>query len=108
MDGSTGKPPLSRSDSKVVVTGAEARHYDLLMNLITAGTYPFFIRRVVRDMAIQPADAILDLGSGSGRNACLTARYLSDRGRIAGLDVGVEMLEQARRYRTSFSNGKEE
>ena len=73
-----------------------------------AGTYPFFIRRVVRDMAIQPEDAILDLGSGSERNACLTARYLSDRGRIAGLDAGVEMLEQARRYRTSFSNGKEE
>ena len=59
-------------------------------------------------MAIQPEDAILDLGSGSGRNACLMARYLSDRGRIAGLDVGVEMLEQARRYRTSFSNEKEE
>jgi ubiquinone/menaquinone biosynthesis C-methylase UbiE len=98
----------SRSDSKVEVEGFEARHYDLLMNLITAGTYPFFIRRVVRDMAIQPEDAILDLRSGSGRNACLMARYLSDRGRIAGLDVGVEMLEQARRYRTSFSNGKEE
>jgi len=41
------------------------------MNVITGGTYPFFIRRVVQDMAIQPEDAILDLGSGSGRNACL-------------------------------------
>ena len=67
------------------------------MNLITAGTYPFFIRRVVRDMAIQPEDAILDLGSGSGRNSCLMARYLSDRGRIVGLDIGLEMLKQARR-----------
>ncbi|MCD6296220.1 MAG: hypothetical protein J7M30_03600, partial [Deltaproteobacteria bacterium] len=66
--------PLSRDDSKVEVTGAEARHYDLLMNLITGGTYPFFIRRVIRDMDIQPDDAILDLGSGSGRNACLMAR----------------------------------
>jgi len=86
-----------RSDSKVEVKGFEARHYDLLMNLITAGTYPFFIRRVVRDMAIQPKDAILDLGSGSGHNACLMARYLSDRGQIVGLDIGAEMLEQARR-----------
>lgn len=86
----------NRSDSKVEVTGAEARHYDLMMNLITAGTYPFFIRRVVRDMAIQPKDAILDLGSGSGRNACLMARYLSERGRIVGLDIGAEMLAQAR------------
>jgi hypothetical protein len=42
-----------RSDSKVKVEAFEARHYDLLMNLITAGTHPFFIRRVVRDMAIQ-------------------------------------------------------
>jgi ubiquinone/menaquinone biosynthesis C-methylase UbiE len=48
-------------------------------------------------MAIQPRDGILDLGSGSGRNACLMARYLSDQGRIVGLDIGVEMLAQARR-----------
>ena len=86
-----------RSDSKVKVEGFEAPHYDLLMNLITVGTYPFFIRRVVRDMAIQPRDAILDLGSGSGRNACLMARYLSDQGRIVGLDIGEKMLAQARR-----------
>jgi ubiquinone/menaquinone biosynthesis C-methylase UbiE len=88
---------FDRSVSKVEVAGAEARHYDLLMNVITGGTYPFFIRRVVRDMAIQLEDAILDLGSGSGRNACLMARYLSDEGRIVGLDIGPEMLEQARR-----------
>jgi len=87
----------SRLDSKVEIEGFEARHYDLLMNLITAGTYPFFIRRVVRDMAIQPEEAILDLGSGSGRNACLMARCLSDRGQIVGLDIGAEMLEQAQR-----------
>jgi ubiquinone/menaquinone biosynthesis C-methylase UbiE len=84
-----------RSDSKVVIEGFEARHYDLLTNLITAGTYPIFIRRAIRDMAIQPDDAILDLGSGTGRNACLMARYLSDEGRIVGLDIGIEMLLQA-------------
>jgi len=87
----------SRADSKVEVRGFEARHYDALMNLITAGTYPSFIGRVVRDMLIQPQDAILDLGSGSGRNACLMARHLSGTGRIVGLDIGPEMLEQARR-----------
>ena len=52
MDSRNGdRRPLSRKDSKVEVTGAEARHYDLLMNLITAGTYPFFIRRAVRLLA---------------------------------------------------------
>ena len=86
-----------RSLSKVEITGFEARYYDLLMNIITGGTYPFFIRRVVRDMGIRPDDAILDLGAGTGRNDCLMARYLSDRGRIVGLDIGEEMLEQAER-----------
>ena len=89
--------PFDRSVSKVEVAGAGARHYDLLMNLITGGTYSFFIRRVIRDMGIQPTDAILDLGAGTGRNACLMARYLGDQGRIVGLDIGPEMLEQARR-----------
>ena len=88
---------FDRSVSKVEVTGAGARHYDLLMNVITGGTYPFFIRRVIRDMRIRPTDAILDLGAGTGRNACLMARYLGDQGRILGLDIGPEMLEQARR-----------
>jgi len=88
---------FDRSVSKVEVTGAQARHYDLLMNVITGGTYPFFIRRVVRDMGIRPDDAILDLGAGTGRNACLMARHLGYQGRIVGLDIGPEMSEQAQR-----------
>ena len=87
---------LDRSVSKVEVTGFEARHYDLMMNVITGGTYPFFIRRAVRDMHIQTQDHILILGSGTGRNACLMHRYLSAEGRIVGLDIGEEMLKQAR------------
>lgn len=95
---------LDRSVSKVEVTGFEARHYDLLMNVITGGTYPFFIRRVVRDMHVQPQDHILILGSGTGRNACLMHRYLSAEGRIVGLDIGEEMLTQARRRCQGMSN----
>lgn len=87
----------TRSDSKVEVTGTEARHYDFFMNLITAGTYPFFIRRAVKDMHIQPADRILDLGCGTGRNISLMKKYLSNAGGVLGLDIGMEMLEQARR-----------
>ncbi len=91
---------FDRSVSKVEVTGFEARNYDLLMNVITGGTYPFFIRRAVRDMHIQPDDDILIFGSGTGRNAGLMLRYLSADGTILGLDIGDEMLAQAqRRYR---------
>jgi len=98
------QPILEGSISKVEVTGFEARHYDRLMDVITGGTYPFFIRRAVRDMGIEPHDSILILGAGTGRNACLIARYLSDDGRILGLDVGQEMLEQALRRSRSLSN----
>jgi ubiquinone/menaquinone biosynthesis C-methylase UbiE len=87
----------TRADSKVEVTGLEARHYDFFMNLITGGTYPFFIRRAVKDMQIQPADHILDFGCGTGRNIRLMNKYLSAEGRVLGLDIGAEMLEQAQR-----------
>lgn len=90
------KTTYTRADSKVEVKGMEARHYDFFMNLITAGTYPIFIRRAVRDMQIQPADNILDLGTGTGRNIDLMSKYLSTEGRVVGLDIGQEMLEQAR------------
>ena len=87
----------TRSDSKVEVTGLEARYYDLLMNTITGGTYPFFIRNAIREMQIQPGDNILVFGAGTGRNMDLMDKYLSGKGRIIGLDVGPEMLEQAQR-----------
>ena len=87
----------TRSDSKVEVTGFEARYYDLLMNTITGGMYPFFIRNAIREMQIQQGDNILVFGAGTGRNMDLMDKYLSGKGRIIGLDVGPEMLEQAQR-----------
>ena len=83
--------------SKVEVTGLEARHYDFFMNLITAGTYPFFIRRAVGEMQIQPKDEIMVLGSGTARNILLMNKDLSQQGRVLGLDIGPEMLEQSKR-----------
>ncbi len=93
-----------QSDSKVEVKGFEARHYDLLMNTITGGTYPFFIRRVIREMNIQPQDEILDFGCGSGRNVCLMTKYLSNQGRVLGLDIGQEMLEIFQERCKNYSN----
>jgi demethylmenaquinone methyltransferase/2-methoxy-6-polyprenyl-1,4-benzoquinol methylase len=103
-DRTTPLPTIDRSVSKVEVTGFEARHYDLLMNLITVGTYPLFIRRVVRNMNIRPDDDILILGSGTGRNACLMRRYLSANGSILGLDIGAEMLAQGQHRCRSQQN----
>ncbi len=87
----------SREDSKVEVSGFEARYYDALMNVITGGTYPFFIRNAIREMQIQPGQAILVFGAGTGRNMCLMNRFLHGDGRLVGLDIGDEMMAQAQR-----------
>ena len=45
-------------------------------------------------MDIQPGDKILDLGCGTGRNACIMAKYLSENGKITGMDVSSIMEKQ--------------
>lgn len=82
------------SESKVEITGFEARHYDTLLNVASLGSYAKFIRKAIAGMNIQPADRILDLGCGTGRNSCLMAEYISDEGEIVGLDIGDEMIQQ--------------
>ena len=91
------KRTYTRADSKVEVKGFEARHYDMMMNTLTLGGYPFFIRKVVREMQIQPGNSILVFGSGTGRNLALMDKHLSGDGRIIGLDIGEEMLRKSRR-----------
>jgi demethylmenaquinone methyltransferase/2-methoxy-6-polyprenyl-1,4-benzoquinol methylase len=82
------------NQSKVEVSGFEARHYDSLLNMFSLGSYAVFIRRAIAKMNIQPDDRILDLGCGTGRNSCLMAKYLSAEGSIMGLDIGEEMISQ--------------
>lgn len=88
-------------ESGVELTPVIARHYDEVMNLITFGVYKRFIKQVVREMGIQPADQILDLGCGTGRNAGLISSYLGEEGRITGLDISEDMEKQ---FRQRFKN----
>lgn len=63
-------------ESKVEVSGFTARYYDILMDIITFGAYPSLIQKAIRLMEIKPDDRIIDLGAGTGRNACLMMKYL--------------------------------
>lgn len=91
-------------DSKVEVRGFEARHYDLLMDVVSLGRYKRFIESAIRAMHIQPGDRILDLGSGSGRNACLMRGYAGDTGHIQGYDIGDEMMARFRARCAAYHN----
>lgn len=82
--------------SHVEVGGWAARHYDLLMDLLLVGRYQAFIEQAVERMDIHHEDAVLDLGSGTGRNICVMVRALGSTGRVVGVDISQEMLRQAR------------
>ena len=91
-------------DSKVEVRGTEARHYDLFMNLVSLGTYPFFIKKAINSMLIQPDDVIADFGAGTGRNALLMHSYLSEKGSIIGYEIGEEMRASFRKNSSGIPN----
>ncbi|MBE9569178.1 MAG: class I SAM-dependent methyltransferase [Proteobacteria bacterium] len=91
-------------DSKVEIQGFAARKYDQIMNIMSLGLYDKFIRSVVANLNIQPTDHIIDLGCGTGRNACLMRQYLDETGSILGLDISEEMGKQFRQNCLQFKN----
>jgi demethylmenaquinone methyltransferase/2-methoxy-6-polyprenyl-1,4-benzoquinol methylase len=95
---------LRQEDSKVEVTGFEARYYDALMNLITLGWYPSFIRRAIADLELREGERILDLGAGTGRNALLMREHIGSAGEVLGLEIGPEMQAQYRRKTAAYPN----
>jgi len=86
---------LPSARSKVELGPAEARYYDLFLNLLSLGQYSHFIKGVVNKMGINPGQSILDLGSGTGKNDCFMAERIGSQGRIVGLDISDEMLARA-------------
>jgi ubiquinone/menaquinone biosynthesis C-methylase UbiE len=93
-------------ESKVEVHGFTAKHYDALCNILTFGSYSLFIKKAIRLMEIGSDDRILDLGAGTGRNACLMLTYLSGNGEIVGVDISDEMILQFKKKCTEFPNAK--
>jgi ubiquinone/menaquinone biosynthesis C-methylase UbiE len=83
--------------SKVEIGEWGARYYDILLNLLSAGLYPRFIKHVIGKMDIRPGQSILDLGSGTGRNDYFMAQAIDSQGKIVGLDISDDMISRARK-----------
>ncbi len=92
-------------DSEVELTPFLAKHYDTLLNVVTLGFYRRFIRKAIAGMQIGGGDRILDLGCGTGRNACLMYEYLSE-GSVTGLDIS-EVMQVHFRKKCEGKNGAE-
>lgn len=94
--------------SKVELRGFVARHYDLILDVISFGGYLSMLKRAIGLMEIRPDDKILDLGAGTGRNASLMAGYLSrsEKAEILGLDISPEMIAQFEKRALKFKQLK--
>jgi ubiquinone/menaquinone biosynthesis C-methylase UbiE len=79
---------------QVEITGLEARYYDMLMNLISFGSYESFIQRVINDLPLKPDDIVMDLGAGTGKNAEIILEKMNEKGRIFAVEIGEEMRHQ--------------
>lgn len=91
-------------DSGVELAPFTAKHYDFLMRFGSIGKYKGFISRAIRAIEIDKNDTILDLGCGTGSNACLMADYLASNGKaeLIGLDVSGTMEKQFRKNCAAF------
>ena len=90
--------------SRVEVKGFEARFYDFLLLAGTFGLYQFLLKKIIKDMNIKPKDKILDMGAGTGKNACMMRKYLSNEGFILGLDIGEIMIKKFERKCKKYKN----
>ena len=91
-------------DSGVEIQGFTAKFYDIIMNIISLGRYRLFIKKAIHSMNININDKILDFGAGTGRNALLMSKHLSDKGEILGLEISELMIDQFKNKTRTFKN----
>ncbi len=90
--------------SKVEIKGFEAKYYDILMDVLTFGAYKKTMEKAIELMGINENDKILDLGAGTGRNACIMRKYIKDQGEIVGLDISNIMIEKSKKRCKNYDN----
>ena len=88
----------------IEITGPVARFYDLLVFIGTAGLYQRILKRTIEEMEIEPNSRILDLGAGTGKNACMMRKNLSTDGNIVALEIGKQMQRQFQKKCRQYPN----
>ena len=88
---------MTTPTTKSRVLHGEARYYDLLAWLLTFGRERAFRERLVELARLEPGDAVLDVGCGTGTLAIAAKRRVGAAGTVHGIDASPEMIDQARR-----------
>lgn len=74
----------------------QAALYDFGVWLLTLGRERRFRERLLEPARLQPAEAVLDVGCGTGTLAILARRKLGAAGSVTGIDPAPEMIARAR------------
>lgn len=83
--------------TKGLVMHSEARYYDLLAWMLTLGRERVFRERLVALARLEPGEAVLDVGCGTGTLAVVAKRGVGVSGTVHGVDASPEMIERAKR-----------
>ena len=81
-----------------------APYYDNLIDLLTFGLYPKFLRKAINILAPQKGEKVLDLCSGTGRADSWIAQAFGEKGDVIGMDVSKNMIEVARKRYGALKN----
>ena len=74
-----------------------ARHYDLLVWLVTLGREQAFRQRIADLARLQPGETVLDVGCGTGTLAIVARQRVGETGRVSGIDPSPQMIARASR-----------
>jgi ubiquinone/menaquinone biosynthesis C-methylase UbiE len=71
--------------------------YDLLIAALTLGRERTLRERLLEPAELQPGEAVLDIGCGTGSLALVAAEQVGPTGKVVGVDPSREMIDRARR-----------
>jgi len=99
---------LSRSkiypESKIEIKGFAARHMDKIIDILSLWRFERFMNKTINELNIQKSEFILDLGSGTGRNASLMRKHIGSDGYLMGMDISYTMGRQFQHYAKKNKN----
>jgi ubiquinone/menaquinone biosynthesis C-methylase UbiE len=84
------------SSSKSAILHSGARHYDLLVWLVTFGRERALRERLIDIAGIAAGETVIDIGCGTGSLAVAAKRRVGRLGKVLGIDASPEMIAQAR------------
>ncbi len=89
---------VSAPQTRGLVVNFSAWRYDLIVQwFVMRGREPRF-RQMTADLArLQPGEAVLDVGCGTGTLALVAKERVGETGRVAGIDPSAPLLDGARR-----------